>query len=487
MSNDIRTSPLDTRTKKNIEEIYVNLSMQVDKTRDAFQKLSYDKILDTLSKQKQRVTFVGEAGVGKTTLLLKIAYDWAMGRCLQHIELLIFVQLREITSAHCLEDIMKVYSSRRINMNTKKVEEYVKDNQRHVMLLLDGLDEYNLDISDDQSDAVMRIMKGDDFKETSVAVSTRPWRIEQMPEEQKRGFLSVFVRGFSKEDVKVYIKKFFGNNTSRAKSLIQLLAKKSLVAKNMAPYPIFCSMLCNMWTEPAKRDAIKTLETFSQLFEEMISSLIEHWLSKNSFRDYRKHCKKSMKEIGKIAFHGLLSDKLVFPASTFKDCIESKNTACGIGVLSSGTMLGQDEIEDEDQYAFFAFPHKLFQEYLSGVYLSSLFFEDPDEFQKLVQTKVLPDYQKCRYLIYFTLAHSKDQFQSGKALMKSVCDTVTDPEFIMDVAFECQEKAIISPAITFVDQLTEVRLWEDLQLVKTHTWSGYLYVLSLRGHEMVIA
>ena len=258
MSNDIRTSPLDTRTKKNIEEIYVNLSMQVDKTRDAFQKLSYDKILETLSKQKQRVTFVGEAGVGKTTLLLKIAYDWAMGRCLQHIELLIFVQLREITSAHCLEDIMKVYSSRRINMNTKKVEEYVKDNQRHVMLLLDGLDEYNLDISDDQSDAVMRIMKGDDFKETSVAVSTRPWRIEQMPEEQKRGFFSVFVRGFSKEDVKVYIKKFFGNNTSRAKSLIQLLAKKSLVAKNMAPYPIFCSCCvpCGLSLQSAMRSKL---------------------------------------------------------------------------------------------------------------------------------------------------------------------------------------------------------------------------------------
>ena len=33
--------------------------------------------------EKARIAFLGEAGVGKTTLLAKITHDWAMGNRLQ--------------------------------------------------------------------------------------------------------------------------------------------------------------------------------------------------------------------------------------------------------------------------------------------------------------------------------------------------------------------------------------------------------------------
>ena len=485
---DIKTSPLDSDTKnrKKIEEIYINLSLLIDQTSESYREMSYEKVIEVLESNKKRIAFLGEAGVGKTTLLIKIAYDWALGNCLQDIELLLYVPLRELSMVKCLADILEVYSSRRIEINAKKVEQYVKSNQRKAMLLLDGLDEYDLEISnEDQTDALLRFIRGEDIKDTPIIVTSRPWRGDQVINVQNERYLSVLVKGFSKEDVKLYIKKFFGNDLGSAKGLIQLLTEDSLVAKNMAPYPIFCSMLCNMWKETKSREKIKTLQTFSQLFEEMVSSLTAHWLSKHSFREYRRECDKSLMQIGKVAFDGLLSNKHTFSEKVFEGCKEAKKTACEIGVLSTGRQLGLDECEIVGERAYFSFPHKLFQEYLAGLYLSTLYLEDSAEFHKLIQDKVLTDYQKFRYLLYFTLSHGKETGRGGKALMKAICERVDDQEFVMDVAFESHDKRVIAPAIEFVNELTRLRLWEDLQLLHHHTWSGYMHVLGLCGQEMV--
>ena len=90
-----------------------------------------------------------------------------------------------------------------------------------------------------------------------------------------------------------------------------------------------------MWKTDSKRDTIKGLETFADLFEEMINSLVEHSLVKKYTRDYRKRYQKSLEQIGQIALEGLLNDKLTFTEQAFTNCIDSMNTACELGILSS--------------------------------------------------------------------------------------------------------------------------------------------------------
>ena len=74
--SEIKTSPLEPKSRKNLEQIYVRLLLLKDD--DTREPVTYDKIFELLegNSRKSRVAFLGQAGVGKTTFLAKIAYDW---------------------------------------------------------------------------------------------------------------------------------------------------------------------------------------------------------------------------------------------------------------------------------------------------------------------------------------------------------------------------------------------------------------------------
>ena len=497
--NETRTSPLDSKSTKKLDQIYVNLSLVTGSRIEVQRDVTYEDVFRMLANEQniKRIAFIGEAGVGKTTLLSKIAHDWAVGKHLTDVDLLLFIPLREVQTEMRIENIIQMYVARGIDLDKQRVERYMKEKQRKVMFLCDGLDEYVGDVRNpDPNDILIGIMRGDEFKASPAIVTTRPWRAEQISSTPTLAlrYELVVVNGFKKEDVVDYVKKFFYDNQQSANSLIHLITEDSLVATNMAPYPIFCCMLCNMWEQEYRRETIQALETFSQLFDEMMYSLMEHWLAKNSFRDYRKRYKKSLEEIGKVALKGLLEDKLTFTEQAFQECTESINTGCQVGVLSfekrftpvDTGMDGNQSQSDIQTQSDVSFSHKLFQEFLGGLYLASLYIVDQSHFWKVVKESIIPEYQKYRYLLYFTVAHGKDPGYCGKVLLEHICKEITDDEFIVDVTFECHAEEAVSPTIKYLqDTCTHLQLSARLQIIQKHTWSGYKHILGLHGRNMV--
>ena len=487
----IKTSPLDVTSSKTTEQLFVNLSLIDNINIHNNKDIHYERFVWRLANEsgKTRIVFIGEAGAGKTTLLRKIAYDWATGKHLNDIDILLYVPLRELPKCASLNNIYNTYTSRGIEINSEKMEEFMKANQKRVVLLLDGLDEYDGEITGTESSTdFVSIMRGDDLKYTPVIITTRPWRADQVTSDSRvsRRYSRMLVKGFKETDVREYIEKYFYKDTESANSLIHLVTEDSLVTENMAPYPIFCCMLCNMWKEVSRREIIQTLQTFSQLFEEMVSSLTEHWVSKRSFRDYRKRCRESFKQIGKVAFDGLLSKRLVFTERSFEACMDSMKTGCEIGVLSSDSSFASMGNEPKVEESYISFPHKLFQEYLAGLYFASLHIDDPAQFSTLLWEKILTDYQEHRYLLYFTAAHGKDLGNTGKAVMDSICMEIKDEAFIMDVAFECNDKKAISPVTQYLrNKCQQFCLSERIQILQKHAWSGYMYTFAVCAMEMV--
>ena len=95
----------------------------------------------------------------------------------------------------------------------------MRGNQKKVMLLLDGLDEYSGDITqEDPADALIGIMRGDALQQVPVIVTTRPWRAEHITsvDSINKQYDRVLVEGFKEEDVKVYITKFFEQDSESA-------------------------------------------------------------------------------------------------------------------------------------------------------------------------------------------------------------------------------------------------------------------------------
>ena len=503
--NEIKTSPLDPESTKKLEQVFVNLLLLSENGYDDEEHVDYEDIFEILAnkKDKSRMIFLGEAGVGKTTLLAKIAYDWSRGRRLQNIDILLYVPLREFQQSSYFGDIIKTYVSQtdeKLNLRTNKINNYVKNNHENVMILLDGFDEYCGDImKPDPSNALVGTLRGDELENTPVLVTTRPWRADELIRTDQKGeikHIRVTVEGFRQRDVKEYIRGFYGSkdedSAESAEGLVRLVSEDgSLVAENMAPFPIFCCMLCHMWTVKSRRDAIQKLQTFSQLFREMIQSLKEQWVSKDESANSFKQCDISLNKIGKIALEGLLKKQLVFTRETFTGCKEAMTTGCEIGVLSSQKKLIQKK--GQPSAGKVSFPHKLFQEYLAGLYLSSLYGEDSGQFGSLLKEKILKSYNEFRYLLYFTAAHGNENGgYAAKALISFLCAELDDEEFIMDVAFECHDEGSILPVVNLFTHRPAIKLTEQdwmsnyTRLHNKHVRSGYLYTWAAWINSQVV-
>ena len=324
---------------------------------------------------------------------------------------------------------------------------------------------------------------------------------------------------------------------SLGKGLIHLTTdpKGSIIAQTMAPYPIFCCMLCHMWKwiQESDRKRVIKLHTFSEFILEIVNALVEQYASKReneSLKDCRSRCNESFTHIGKVAFHGLMIRKLAFNAEEFREIRDAMKTGCDIGVLSSQTKFAdrdtrqRRDIEKIDEVSF---PHKLMQEYLAGYYLATLYPENPSEFQDLLVKKVLVCYKEYRNILYFTAAHGKGHGEAGHAgrsLMEALCqtlmgncmqtaesmesiesmysmdsmygtdsmystDSTEDKEganvrFLVDVAFECHDERAIGPVIDFLRQVKSISL-DATFLENQHTWLGFIYTLAACGQHQV--
>ena len=115
--------------------------------------------------------------------------------------------------------------------------------------------------------------------------------------------------------------------------------------------------------------------------------------------------------ISKIAMEGLLENELVFNQSRFDECQESMTTACKVGVLTQESGLtpkvqwhGPNPIR---LVSTVFFPHKLFQEYMAGLYLASVLETDHVEYTRILNQHILPRKEEFRNLLYFTTSQNE--------------------------------------------------------------------------------
>ncbi|XP_071480527.1 uncharacterized protein [Diadema antillarum] len=490
MYSSVCTSPLYPESSVKLQDIYTNLVMLSNDKRDEKKEISYDNFIKHLEQigskkgMRKRIAVCGEAGVGKTTFLAKLALDWALGRCLQTIDLLFLIHLREIEESACFSHTIMNNLSDDLDCDWVELDEYIRTNQQKVLILYDGLDEYGQDISVKASrDATPAVIKCEKFKNSRVIVTTRPWKADRIraDEKLKKQYAFVKIEGFQPSDISCYISKFFQNDEEARESLIRLMTEKdSLVAENMAPYPIYCSMLCFIWQNEGSRSVIQELKTFSKLFDQLILLLKEHYASKvTDQEDQQKKLKEGgdcLQNFGKDALYSLLRNELVFRGKDLTAGENDLQTACDIGVLTREKRFVskcENNKRKTELVVEYRIPHKLFHEYLAGIHLAWLYENNLEEFNKLTK-QLIDDYQLYRYLLYFTAAQGLDV---GTAVLGFLCEmlNVEDKDellFVINVAFECNYLDAAKPLILHLNTLS-------LLLIRgsEHTTSGWMYVL----------
>ena len=488
----IRTDPLNFDSVQDFESLFTNLRV-IDTSHQ--RELDYGDILALKIGEKQdrrarRLLAEGEAGAGKTTLCAKIAWDWLNGHGFKQFGLVLIIPIRDTENNTTVGEIAQAYFSDDNTTSPEQIEKYCYENPDKVFIVLDGLDEFKGDFSKQVEDIIIKTLRSEHLLVCTILVTTRPWRADQVRGNEllRNSYRFIRVEGFRKDNIPVYIAKFFRSDKDSADSLIGLMKENDVIAENMAPYPIYTAMLCILWrgSSANKRHIIRRLQTFSQLFQEMVSFLTDHYFSKDidsytpdQLNDFHARIGRHLQKLGKTALDGLLRNELSFPEKVFCRCMEAVDTGCKVGVISREKRVAPKSQREngvgEKLLTNVLFPHKLFQEYLAGMYLASLYDSSPSEFKRMIDETVLPRAKEFRYVLYFTVSKGRNQSTN---IMERLLTAKGDTNFVVDVAFESQneETAGIVNKHLQSDNKQDLRISRDTPSESTHTIFGHLFV-----------
>ncbi|XP_041467399.1 NACHT, LRR and PYD domains-containing protein 6-like [Lytechinus variegatus] len=340
---------------------------------------SVDEIFSTKvnGRLPSRILISAPAGVGKTTAVAKIAYDWAQEEkesTLEQLPLLFVLKFRNTSHKTSIGEAIKSQLLSDVDdLSPEEIESFIRRNQGICHIILDGLDEFAGIYS---SNNIVAVIRCEEFPQSRVLVTTRPHLESYFNQDDlPRVYTKMWIEGFSMESSKEYIDRFFKVNLSdeKGEQLKEYLNDQPLIDE-LAKTPIFCLMICHLWSEDQLGSDVSTQ---TDLFDSVNKFLMHHANTRSTTSRLtftHKNLNRIVKEIGRVALYGLLDDakKLIFTLRDFRKIPHILDKACELGIISKTTVpitnLPQSDETTSTQIEFY---HKLAQEHSAGKFIAS--------------------------------------------------------------------------------------------------------------------
>ena len=322
-----------------------------------------------------RIVVIAGAGKGKTTAVAKMAYDWAyrvQGSPFESLPLLFILRLRDVSPETSFgQAIIEQLLHDVPDLAAEPLEKFMRSNQKLCWILLDGLDEFSgsMDPSVAVPRNIVNVITNRELPSSRVLVTTRPHLEHEFERnELPRIYAKMEIEGFSYENSKNYIDKFFRKEKATGNKLQAYLNQHDVIYE-LVSTPLFCLMVCYLWRE----NLLIGIDTQTKLFDSVNMFLWHHSKSRSS-KYTPEWLEKTLHELGKVALKGLLSDsnKLVFRPEDFKDVPDAMQDGCELGIMA---ITSSNEVYDKTSQHVFTknsieFYHKLGQEHTAGKYLA---------------------------------------------------------------------------------------------------------------------
>ncbi|XP_033957543.1 NLR family CARD domain-containing protein 3-like [Pseudochaenichthys georgianus] len=353
---------------------------------------------ETSGRPPKRVKVKGIAGIGKSVVVQRLVYEWAIGKNMREFTCIFDLRFRELNLIEAPLSLFELLGER-----FRYLKEALPDlftSPSSLLFILDGLDEFKFTLdwnSPDRnidfrskvpvSELVVALIKGSLLPEASVILTTRP-----STEAPKRFFQRCsVVLGFEEEQVKEYTTKFYKDGKVAEKVYDYILNNDSLFVLSFIP--LYCYIICTAMAEffssenPDAGDS-KSLDlnpprTVSEVYFCYLFTAIKHHALRGSAErstsrsEVLSLAKQQLTKLGKLAYENLLQKKIMFSRADLEKYDVTP------GDLQSTFLCQILQPVEEETVDMFSFFHLTVQEHLASLYCAVNLFSQEDIIQAL--------------------------------------------------------------------------------------------------------
>ena len=415
----------------------------------------------------------GRPGSGKTTLVNKIARDWASGGdILINAKLVFLVPLRILDHekvGHTLSDLLKsiFWSKSDLESVCSKITEV---NGKGVCFILDGLDEYKQRNS--ESSVVHALLYKRFIPNAMVIAASRPVATAAI----RRDCVitkHIEVIGFSKDQIYEYIERFpfvhSAKSEMSAKDKLKAYLKEHQNIQHMCYLPVHAAMVCflHQYSEYVPHTETKIYEEFTRLILLRCLSRSDENAQLPSLSSLCGQQAEWFQKICHLAFDMTIQSKQVVhqkdtDVSLSPDC--RYGDECGLGLVTIDHTVAMFGLTNTH-----TFLHLTLQEYLAAYHIAS---REEDEQIKLLEEHEMEDHMSNVLVFYCGMI----QFAEDDARLFVVTFSsysLVHSSYGLRCAFESQQR-VVCDSIVKEDGGIVIQHWY-LTLVDI---SSMVYVIS---------
>ncbi|XP_072893880.1 NACHT, LRR and PYD domains-containing protein 3-like [Hemitrygon akajei] len=309
------------RDHEELREKHLHRKLKKLRTDQLFQS-SFSR---SKSKSGSSAAVAGVPGIGKTTMVQKIAYDWATGKIYQQFQFIFSFKFRVLNSIN-----------NRINLRELILDQYpyfgnflreIWKNPKGFLFIFDGC---------------------------SVLVTTRPTALHLL--EMAEIGVWAEILGLVGEERKEYFNRHFEDQTVAAAVFKHV--KENEILYTMSYNPSYCWILAlalGPFFTQRVRDPQRVPKTITQLYSYYIYNIL-----KNHGREI-ENPRDELLRVGQMAFRGVSEKKILF---TDGDLI---NYNLQPSQFLSGFLMELLERQDSARSVVYTFPHLTIQEFIAAV------------------------------------------------------------------------------------------------------------------------
>ena len=330
--------------KLQLTDVYTRLRVLPKKNATNFE-IDVDDIFRSSEEETVPLVLVeGSPGIGKTTFCLKLAHDWANGTMPHNFpifKLVFLLKCRDMEGEKVediVEDILKQLLPKDLKEKNKEaivsfLEDF--DNQKQILIILDGLDE----LPEKSKDRVNEVLGRKNLPFCYVLATTRQEEGIHTREQFKLDNC-LAIEGFSEENSFEYIRKHFRNigtgHSSKAERLIEEIKRNPLLHQ-LQSNPLNLLLLCVVYED--HEGSLPSSST--DLYQTIVRCLLKRYCAKEELQvpkkadDLDKQFEIAILALGELAWKCLLHDRLSFYEDELEE-LERANeniVACKLGLV----------------------------------------------------------------------------------------------------------------------------------------------------------